>query len=106
MAFGYALVSIPRDHRMGEMEHPSLWKVELRQDPNKLVVVLDTVKEDQKTFLDGVRKHLANNNKEVLIFYIEGQVWAELQALAWMDTTASSCASIQTAPALYRDIED
>jgi hypothetical protein len=75
--------------------------VELRQDPNKHVVVLDTVKEDQKTFLDGVRKHLANkNSKEVLIFYIEGQVWAELQALAWMDTTASSCASIQTAPAL------
>src|SRR5438876_1000860 len=39
LAFGYALVSIPRDHRMGEMEHPSMWKLEFREDPNKHVVV-------------------------------------------------------------------
>ncbi|MGA2347381.1 MAG: alpha/beta hydrolase [Candidatus Sulfotelmatobacter sp.] len=69
VAYGYALVSIPRDHRMGEMERPSMWKLELREDPNKHVVVLDTVAEDQKTFLQGVQKHLADKNgKEVLIF--------------------------------------
>ena len=69
MAYGYALISIPRDHRMTEMERPSLWKLEFREDPNKHVVVLKTVAEDQTTFLQGVQKHLAGNgSKEVLIF--------------------------------------
>src|SRR5208337_585275 len=69
MAYGYALISIPRDHRMAEMERPSMWKLEFREDPNKHVVVLNTVAEDRKTFLRGVQKHLADkNSKEVLIF--------------------------------------
>jgi esterase/lipase superfamily enzyme len=33
-------VSIPRDHRMGSIERPTIWKLEFRQDPDKHMVLL------------------------------------------------------------------
>jgi hypothetical protein len=44
LSFGTALVSIPRDHRMGELERPSLLKLEFREDPEKHVVLLQAAK--------------------------------------------------------------
>ena len=39
--YGSVKVSIPRDHRMGELESPSIWKLEFKADPEKHVIVLD-----------------------------------------------------------------
>jgi hypothetical protein len=40
LAVGYAEVTIPDDHRMGEIEKPRLWKLEFREDPEKHITVL------------------------------------------------------------------
>jgi esterase/lipase superfamily enzyme len=40
LAYGKCDVSIPRDHRMGALEAPSVWRFEFRQDPEKHVVLL------------------------------------------------------------------
>lgn len=42
LRYGSCEVSIPRDHRMGELEAPSIWRLEFRQDPAKHVVLLST----------------------------------------------------------------
>ncbi|MEO8450559.1 MAG: hypothetical protein ABI647_12240, partial [Gemmatimonadota bacterium] len=39
LSFGVARVSVPRDHRIGELEHPKWWKLELRSDPEKHVTL-------------------------------------------------------------------
>ena len=42
ISYGYCNVSIPKDHRMGELEKPSsFWKIKLREKPEKHVVLLD-----------------------------------------------------------------
>ena len=38
--YGSCSVTIPRDHRMGELESPSIWKLEFREDIDKHVVLL------------------------------------------------------------------
>lgn len=40
LTYGTSEVSIPRDHRMGELESPSIWRFEFREDPAKHVVLL------------------------------------------------------------------
>src|SRR5207244_2622133 len=40
LVYGKCDVSIPRDHRMGALEAPSVWRFEFRQDPDKHVVLL------------------------------------------------------------------
>lgn len=40
LSYGTCDVSIPRDHKMGELEAPTIWKLEFREDPGKHVVLL------------------------------------------------------------------
>jgi esterase/lipase superfamily enzyme len=50
LSFGYCDVSIPRDHRMGELESPSILRFEFRQDPAMHVVLLSTVVRSKDEF--------------------------------------------------------
>lgn len=43
LRYGICEVSIPRDHKMGEVERPEIWRFQFREDPEKHVV-LQTVK--------------------------------------------------------------
>lgn len=40
LKFGYADVSIPREHRMGNLERPSIYRLQFREDPEKHIVLL------------------------------------------------------------------
>jgi esterase/lipase superfamily enzyme len=67
--FGQAFVSIPRDHRMGELEGPSILRLEVRDDPAKHVVLQRIQEQDAPSFwrVSGERlKH--SQNKEALVF--------------------------------------
>lgn len=69
MSYGTCLVSVPRDHRMGDLEGPSLWRLEFREDPERHVVVLSKELADQARFFEEVR-HLAerSNEQDALVF--------------------------------------
>lgn len=41
LQLGICRVSVPRDHRMGELESPSVWRLEFRENPEKHVVLLN-----------------------------------------------------------------
>lgn len=65
LSYGTCDVSIPRDHRMGELESPSIWRLEFREDPTKHVVLLSTaISTKDKYFSDlaaRVRQSAANS---------------------------------------------
>lgn len=70
LTFGSAEVSIPRDHRMGNIESPSWRHFELRPDPEKHIVILsvDPVP-GEPVFMDSVRARLLQlPSKEILVF--------------------------------------
>lgn len=54
LAYGRCRVSIPRDHRIGHLEKPSLWRFEFRQDPEKHVVLLAVERQDRDGFFAGL----------------------------------------------------
>lgn len=69
LSYGMAEVSIPDDHRMGELESPSFWRLEFRQSPEKHVVLLKVESLRTATFNDKVRSQIdAASTADVLIF--------------------------------------
>ncbi|HEX3628450.1 MAG TPA: alpha/beta fold hydrolase [Verrucomicrobiae bacterium] len=54
LSYGTCLVSIPRDHRMGELESPLIWKLEVHSDPNKNVALLQIIPQARTNFFDAI----------------------------------------------------
>ena len=70
--FGKISVSIPRDHRMGELEGPSILRLEFHQDPEKHVMLQSVVSEDQATFLKGVSDRVGHSQKKEVLVFVHG----------------------------------
>jgi esterase/lipase superfamily enzyme len=56
--YGKCLVSVPKDHRMGHLEAPSILRFEINEDPNKHVVLLALEHTNDAAFFEGIRLRL------------------------------------------------
>lgn len=72
MAWGYCDVSIPRDHRMGELEEPSVLKLEFREDPEKHIILLYVAPTDRPTFLREASGALAEDPRKEAFVFVHG----------------------------------
>jgi esterase/lipase superfamily enzyme len=72
LEYGIAKVSIPEDHRMGEIERPKWWKLELWEDPDKHVVLMDIDTFDRNSFVNTLRQSVANSKASDLLLFIHG----------------------------------
>ncbi|MDD5543996.1 MAG: alpha/beta fold hydrolase [Acidobacteriia bacterium] len=69
---GTCEVSIPRDHRMGEVESPSLMRLEFRPDPNKHIVLqsIDALPTD--TFYQKLNSKVERSSQREVMVFIHG----------------------------------
>ena len=72
VSFGYCDVSIPRDHRMGELESPSIWRLEFREDPERHVVILSTVVRSEDEFFGDIENRIRASRKSSAFVFIHG----------------------------------
>lgn len=72
LRFGSCEVSIPRDHRMGELETPSLLRLEFRQDPEQHVVLLSAELADRDAFMAGLKQAVAAAGSRSALLFIHG----------------------------------
>jgi len=69
LSLGFCIVSIPRDHRMGELETPSVWRLEFSNDPEKFVVLLSVSEADPASFYKDLAARVkASPGKNAFIF--------------------------------------
>ena len=69
ITYGYANVSIPAIHKLGQIERPTLWKLEFRDDPAKHVVITEIMPMDKVAFFGRVRSRVdADTEKRVFVF--------------------------------------
>lgn len=69
LSYGSSYVSIPFDHRRGELESPSIWKLEFREDLAKHVVLLRvTVQPKDNFFLDLAERIKASGQSSAFLF--------------------------------------
>jgi esterase/lipase superfamily enzyme len=72
MSYGIANVSIPRDHRIGVLETPSLWHLEFRSDPDRHVVVLSVSRAHPEEFFAELRREVSRSNGRNAFVFIHG----------------------------------
>ncbi len=72
LKYGITKVSIPRDHRMGELESPSIWRLEFREDPAKHVVLLGTVISSKDEFFADVVARVRKSAKSSAFLFVHG----------------------------------
>jgi esterase/lipase superfamily enzyme len=60
-SFGFCDVSIPRGHKTGRLESPSIWRFEFREDPKKHVVLLNVTPRPRDTFMSELRQRVWNS---------------------------------------------
>jgi esterase/lipase superfamily enzyme/Tfp pilus assembly protein PilF len=72
LAFGICTVSIPRDHRMGEMEAPSVWRLELSEDPEQHVVLLSVMEKDKSAFYQDVASRIRKSAGKNAFVFVHG----------------------------------
>jgi len=72
LKYGITKVSIPRDHKMGELESPSVWKLEFREDPEKHVVVLDISILEKSSYFDAISQKVNHSSKKAAFIFVHG----------------------------------
>jgi esterase/lipase superfamily enzyme len=69
-AYGSCDVSIPRDHRMGELEEPVIFK--FLADPSKHVVLLDVDRVDADSFFVRVSRRIDRSSTREAFVFVHG----------------------------------
>jgi esterase/lipase superfamily enzyme len=72
LTYGVAEVSVPDDHRMGEIERPRWWKLQFRDDPAKHVVVQSVQEVPPSEFEARARRTLERGSKREVLLFVHG----------------------------------
>ena len=72
LTYGTCEVSIPRDHRTGELESPSIWRLEFREDPEKHVVVLGVVVQPRDSFFSSLAGQVRRSRARSAFLFVHG----------------------------------
>jgi esterase/lipase superfamily enzyme len=70
--YGTAKVSIPRNHKMGVLEAPSVWRFEFRADPEKHIVLLDVQPMDAGAYFLGIAAQVKRSARKSAFVFVHG----------------------------------
>lgn len=72
LSYGIVQVSIPHDHRVGEIETPSIWRFEFSEDPTKHVMLHEIDILDKKEFFSNLSKSISESDKKSTFLFVHG----------------------------------
>lgn len=72
MELGYCIVSIPPDHELGKTERPRWWRLELREDLGKHVVVLQPKTAQPDDYYGWLNDEIARSSGKQAFVFVHG----------------------------------
>ena len=72
LSYGVCDVSIPLDHRPGELESPSIWRLEFRANPDKHVVLQSVAGQDKERFFADLAARVRSADGHKLFVFVHG----------------------------------
>ncbi len=72
LEYGTCRVSIPEDHRMGEMESPVWWKLEFKENPEKHVSLRNVNPVAKNLFFADLKKEIQNAKRKQAFVFVHG----------------------------------
>jgi esterase/lipase superfamily enzyme len=72
LTLGKCEVSIPLDHKLGELESPSFWRFEFGENPEKHVVLMSVEPQERKEFLGEIRDRITASGSRAAFVFVHG----------------------------------
>jgi esterase/lipase superfamily enzyme len=72
LAYGICEVSIPRHHQVGQLESPSIWRLEFREDPEKHVVLMSVKTQPKEAYFAQLTAAIAGSRKRNAFVFVHG----------------------------------
>jgi len=72
ISYGSIFVSIPREHRIGGVERPSLWRLEFSSDPREHMIITRQTIYDREDFFGDLREVLARSGSNASFVFVHG----------------------------------
>jgi esterase/lipase superfamily enzyme len=72
LALGTCEVSVPRDHRLGKLERPSIWRLEFREDPEIHIVLLSIEQENEPNFWAKLTERAGRTERGEVFVFVHG----------------------------------
>lgn len=70
--YGHALVSIPKHHDIGQIERPTIWRLEFSENPQKHVVLRAIEHMDEAQFFAGLASEVGRLQEKAAFVFIHG----------------------------------
>jgi esterase/lipase superfamily enzyme len=70
--YGECTISIPKVHKVGKMESPSILRLEFRPNPKKHIVLAQTISLDQKRFFKNVATSVSRSKAKDAFVFVHG----------------------------------
>ena len=71
-SYGLAKVSIPKKHKLGELESPKWWKFEFKADTNKHVILKKIENLSMTSFFEKMKSKMKKTKNEDIFVFIHG----------------------------------
>lgn len=72
LKYGVVEVSIPHDHRIGEIESPAIWKFEFSEDPKKHMMLQEISLLEKDDFFNKLSKEIQQSEKKSTFLFVHG----------------------------------
>ena len=72
LKYGIVEVSIPHDHRVGEIETPSIWKFEFSEDPSKHIMLQKVSLFERQQFFKKLTQEIKSSDKKSTFLFVHG----------------------------------
>lgn len=72
LQYGFCDVSIPKDHRVGEIERPSYWTLDFWENEERHVVLRKVLPQQKSTFFANLRSRVANSQDASAFLFVHG----------------------------------
>ena len=72
LQYGKTTVSIPKGHRVGEMESPAWWRLEFSEDPSKHITIRRIQPQSKDMLLKGLRAAIGRSRGKEAFVFIHG----------------------------------
>jgi esterase/lipase superfamily enzyme len=69
---GTCEISIPKSHRVAELESPSVFRLDFVEDPTKHIVLLDIAEKDSEMFFSQLRSYVDRNAAKDAFVFVHG----------------------------------
>ncbi|MCP4935574.1 MAG: alpha/beta fold hydrolase, partial [bacterium] len=72
ISYGICEVSIPKGHKPGALETPSIWRFEFKENPDKHVVLLKVHPQEKKSYFHNLKSIISRSKGQNAFIFIHG----------------------------------